>query len=476
MEVFNSFRDPDGSVLLTREHVWRFVNNDAALWLKDFLQLKAVTDWQQKGNLIGAVAASDEQIDEFQREFGTGFINRTDQTLFTHPRIDFPSFACEWAPEMLYDAGLLTLDLAEDLFAQTGWSIKDATPYNILFQGTNPVFVDILSFEKRSATNPLWLAYNQFLQTFLLPLLVNKEIGLSLNSIFLSNRDGLQISEVNGFFGKTKKLKPNVLSLVTVPHLLSKKAESSAGLYTSQNLKSAEKAEFILKQTFRRLRKQLKKVAPTQHRQSKWTDYTAYNQETIPDYMQAKHDFVCQVLDKIKPSKVLDAGCNTGIFSFAAARAGANVTAIDYDPTVIGQVYQTVKREKLSVLPLVVNLSRPTPALGWRFSENPSFLDRALGHFDLVMMLAVIHHMLVQERIPLREILKLAADLTKDWLIIEFVPPSDKLFKRLARGREHLHSSLTEESFAQTAAEFFTIVRSEKLPDTERRLYLMKRK
>jgi len=123
-----------------------------------------------------------------------------------------------------------------------------------------------------------------------------------------------------------------------------------------------------------------------------------------------------------------------------------------------------------------VNISRPTPRMGWRYSENPSFLDRALGRFDLVMMLAVVHHMLVQERIPLREIMRLAADLTTESLIVEFVPPDDKMFRRLTRGRDHLHKDLTTEKFTEISSEFFQIVRSEKLPDTKREIFLMTKK
>ena len=143
---------------------------------------------------------------------------------------------------------------------------------------------------------------------------------------------------------------------------------------------------------------------------------------------------------------------------------------------VIDRVYRNSKERQLRVLPLVLNLSRPTPSLGWRYSENPSFLDRAIGRFDLVMMLAVVHHMLVQERIPLREIFRLAADLTTDALIVEFVPPNDPMFRSLARGRDHLHADLTKESFMNAASEFFKIIKSNQLDQSERTAFLMRKK
>lgn len=475
MKVFHSFRDPQGRVVFTGKEVWRLIENGALTDLNEFLKQNFVEQWRLSGRIVRTVAADKSEIESFTRKFSEHAVSDSKFDLYKHERIDFPSYPYEWSPEMLYEAATLTLEIA-DFSLTEGWGIKDATPFNVLFEGTEPVFIDILSFEKRDEKDYLWLPYNQFVQTFLLPLLVNKEIGLPLQTIFLANRDGLAVSEVTRFFGILKQLKPEILSLVTLPGLLSKRAEGDAGLYEKKLLDSPEKARFILKQSLRRLRKQLAKAAPRSVYKSKWTEYTKYNQENIPDYMDAKQRFVTDSINTLKPLKVLDVGCNTGIFSLIAARAGAAVVAVDSDPAVVGRVFRVAKQENANVLPLVVNLARPTPRLGWRYSEIPSFLDRAAGHFDLVLMLAVLHHLLVQERISLREILRLAADLTRDALIIEFVPPDDKLFKRLTRGRDSLHQDLTTDNFDKTAAEFFTVITSIRLPETERRLYLMKKK
>src|SRR4029079_9111581 len=143
----------------------------------------------------------------------------------------------------------------------------------------------------------------------------------------------------------------------------------------------------------------------------------------------------------------LDVGANEGHFSFVAARQGASVVAIDSDPVVTGKIWREAVRNQRDVLPLVVDLTRPTPALGWRNQECESFLDRAQGHFDLVMLLAVIHHMLVTERVPLDEILGLVEDLTREYALIEFVAPQNPIFARIVRGRENLYSHLTIAAF-----------------------------
>ena len=159
-----------------------------------------------------------------------------------------------------------------------------------------------------------------------------------------------------------------------------------------------------------------------------------------------------------------------------AARQRATVVAIDRDVVALSDLWRRARSHHLDVLPLHVDLSRPTPAIGWRNQECPSFLDRARGGFDAVLMLAVLHHLLVAEGIPLAEILDLAAALTTDVLIIEFIDPRDPMFRRLARGRDELHAGLCREVFEHTCREAFDIVRSQGDAGSSRSLYLLRKK
>ena len=234
---------------------------------------------------------------------------------------------------------------------------------------------------------------------------------------------------------------------------------------------------FILRSLFKRLRRLLDRVAPVSGRRSSWTGYMGGY-----DTLQQRNNFRQSSCSSIVlsasfvPRSILDVGCNTGIFqSFLRlnpVRASWQSTVI---PVVAGDVWRVARKDRLDVLPLVVDLTRPTPAVGWRNRECLGFLERARDAFDAVLMLAVIHHMLVSERIPLVEIVDLTADLTRDLALVEYISPQDPMFKRLTRGRDELFTSLTTELFESTSRRRFEIVRSQKIEHTERHLYLLRK-
>jgi SAM-dependent methyltransferase len=376
---------------------------------------------------------------------------------------------------MLHAAGALTLDFAEQLLAD-GLGLKDASPYNVLFRGPRPVFVDLLSFEPRDADDPTWLPFAQFVRTFLLPLLVNKHFGFSLGDLLTTHRDGLEPEEVLRLLSPVQKLLPPFLTLVSIPAWLSaKEGTENPKIYQKRKLSDPAKAKFILGRVLGSIRRKLAATAPRAGRTSAWSDYMDKN-DYSQDYFPLKQAFVSVVMRDERPERVLDVGCNTGHFSAIAARAGASVVAIDYDAVVVGEVWRQADAENLDVLPLVVNLARPTAGIGWRNTECASFLDRARGQFDAVLMLGVIHHLLVSERIPLPEIISLAAELTTNALVIEFVAPDDPMFRRITRGHDHLYTYLTKEFFEETYGKYFDLVRCERLDQTSRWLYLMKKK
>jgi SAM-dependent methyltransferase len=184
---------------------------------------------------------------------------------------------------------------------------------------------------------------------------------------------------------------------------------------------------------------------------------------------------VAAALASSKPSRVLDVGCNTGVYSVIAADAGAEVVSIDTDLQTVDRLYANLKESGKNILPLCIDLAHPTPSAGWENRENASFLSRCSGHFDTVMMLAVIHHLLLRSQIPLDRIATLCSNLTTKNLILEWVPPTDSKFKELLRGRHALYTHITEATFREAFDRHFTVFHEELLANGRIMLHLQKR-
>ena len=472
-----SFRDPSGRLFTAGRRVLRIVDGPAMPDAMALLNSNRAKQCMDRGHLVKTGVLDSTEAAGLLEGFegALPFSGTGESMVLEHERVDFPSFPCEWSSEMLWAAGTLTLNLAE-AFLHDGIGLKDATPSNVLFRGPAPIFVDILSFERRDPTDPIWLPYAQFVRTFLLPLLVDKYFGLPSYGLFFEHSDGVRPDEVYGLLGPVRKLVPPFLTLVSLPVWLSRRLnQRDTAIYQGKHLSDTKKARFILQTLFRRLRRHLQRLAPKSGRSTDWSSYADSSGYSERDLL-TKKSFIEGMMTEFAPGRVLDAGCNTGYFSTIAARAGAKVVAIDYDPVVVGEVWRNASRDSLDILPLVVNLARPTPALGWRNSESPSFLTRAHHSFDAVLMLALIHHLVVTERIPLAEIVELAAQLTTDILLAEYVGPEDLMFRSLTRGRERRHLDLTKEFFEMTFRRHFEIVRTQQLTDTGRRLYLMRKR
>lgn len=472
-----SLRDPSGQVCILNERVLRIVNGQGLSDLQAFLTSAVSAEFVESASLVTTRFLNEQALAEVIEHADVRRIYEQSPgaTIVEHERVPFTSYPYEWPAEMLYAAAELTLDLAEKLL-NDGLGLKDATPYNVLFKGPRPVFVDLLSFEQRNPGDPTWLPLAQFVRTFLLPLLVNKHFGIGLAQLLTTHRDGIVSEEVLQLLSPVQKISPPFLALVSIPAwLAARDSAKDPKIYEKRTMPDAAKARFILRGLLKSMRRKLAQAAPNKKKTSVWSDYMEKNNYTR-DYFPLKQTFVTEVMREHQPRKIMDVGCNTGHFSVIAARSGASVVAIDYDAVVIGEVWRQADAEELDILPLVVNLARPTPSTGWRNQENSSFLERARGAFDAVLMLGVIHHILVSERIPLPEIIELAAELTTDLLVIEFVAPDDPMFRRITRGRDYLFDSLTKESFEEACNERFETLRCERLDQTSRWLYLMKKK
>jgi SAM-dependent methyltransferase len=472
----NSFRDPAGCLLEVNGRLLRAITGQGVPHLQSFLASSVAQTFIASDRVVQTRVLSEVEVRNLRAECGRQYLDGIDlHMLVEHQRVPFPSFPHEWSPELLHAAAMLTLDLSEGLLSEN-IGLKDAIPYNILFRGPEPIFVDVLSFQQRDPGDSLWLPYAQFVRSFIIPLLLYKHFGMSPGPVFLSRREGLELEDVYALSGPIRRFVFPFLTLITIPKWLGDTPYASdPKRYRKKQVTRPECAMFILRSLFKRLRRLLDRVAPVSGRRSSWTGYMEGMTHYTKEQLATKQLFVERVVREFRPRNILDVGCNTGFFSFLAAKSGARVVAIDSDPVVAGDVWRAARKDRLDVLPLVVDLTRPTPAVGWRNRECLAFLERARGAFDAVLMLAVIHHMLVSERIPLREIVDVVADLTRDLAVLEFVAPEDPMFQRLTRGRGELFTGLTTEVFESTWRRRFEIVRSQKIEHSDRHLYLLRK-
>jgi len=460
---FCSFRDPSGIVLKYNGRILRLIRKEHEGHLRKILENPQICNFIDDRVVPASKIVPESEFVQLVQELPS--IDHAEYSEFSicveHELIPFPSYPYEWAPEMLHCAAQLTVELCLKLSAQN-LGIKDASPYNVLFLGANPIFVDFLSFEARDPLDHVWLPYAQFIRTFILPLVVYRYNKTPLSQIFFNRSDGLELEEIYAMTSRLNLIKPGIFTLVTLPMLFSRLAGlvREPKIYQKQSASSVDLAKFILERIFKGLKKHLNNFKP-KPKSSKWTNYFAKEESYSFEEFERKERIVLGFLRRSKPERVLDIGCNLGHFSILAAKNNASVVAIDSDAAVISALWCKARKDSLDILPLVVDICRPSPSTGWCNGEHLSFLQRSKGAFDTVMMLAVVHHLTVTSRIPLEEIAKMCAEIAVRTLIIEFISPEDPLFCKIVRGRDALYAHLTMGYFENIFGKYFTLIAKE---------------
>jgi SAM-dependent methyltransferase len=386
-----------------------------------------------------------------------------------HPRVRIATYPWEWTSSQWLSAAELTLRLCDEAL-DDGWILKDATPLNVLFDGARPVLVDVLSFERRDPGSSLWLAYGQYVRTFLLPLLMKKMLQwpLELTSF---KRDGYEPAELYAAMGWTQRLSPSALMPVTIPALLDRRKGVQTGVRKTQPVRDAELTLHTLKRTVAGLRKRTRAAMP-RSANSEWAEYTSSQLHYSAAESEQKRAWIRGVLGDLRPGTVLDVGANTGEFSAMAAACGGEVVALERDADAAERIARVSAAKGLKVQTIHADLARPTPAVGWENRESSALLPRLEGRFEMVMLLAVIHHLLLLEQIPLRAIVELCHRLTKRFVLVEWVPATDPMFVSLMRGRDALYGSLSEHDLVASCNGLFSVLRKGTLGNG-RILYLL---
>lgn len=426
--TFTTFRDPDCQVWLEADRVLRLIQPHAVPWVLELTQLSFLREQVRQGNLVSAIEMK-----------GT-----PDRLVLEHERIEFPSYPHEWPPSLLAAAARRTLQLAREALP-SGLSLKEATPYNVLFRGAKAVFVDWTSFERHDPATTGWRAANQFVECFLLPLLVCARLHLQPRDLFMARREGLDRASAARLLPAWNRLGGPAFRYIT---------------RASQHARPVE-------EELDRLDHDLDLV---------WRRPDGPDPAPASGH-QTRQRFLEAAFRRHAPSTVLDIACKNGQFSLLAARMGAkHVVAVDEDPAGLDRLHTQAEAEALPVLPLQVNIARPTPPVGWLNSENPSFLQRMTGRFEFVLLLDWLHHLGVKERVPMERLAALCSQLSRSRLAIEFIGTRDLAFQRLLASNGPAPENWTEQHFESAWQAFFNIEQKTPLGAGDRSLYLMKRR
>lgn len=382
--------------------------------------------------------------------------------------VPFVSYPYEWCFGELRDAALLTLRI-QDAALDHGMTLKDASAFNIQFTGGAPVLIDTLSFERYRPGEP-WIAYRQFCQHFLAPLLLMGGVDVRLAGLWRAHLDGIPLDLASRLLPRGSWLRPGVMLHV---HMHAR----SLARHADTSLQAGTRAPAVSPTALRGLVDSLRSTIQGLRWRpagTEWADYVQtrrYSEQAV----QAKAALVRAYLGSVHPAPgmVWDLGANTGEFSRMAAEAGARVVAFDVDPAAVERNYQAVRAQGGSpILPLVLDLTNPTPGLGWAGEERDSWMRR--GPADVVMALALVHHLAIGNNVPLDSVAALLAGAAPR-LVIEFVPKEDEQVQRLLRSRRDVFPGYTCEGFEAAFATRFRTLRSDAIEGSGRRMYLMER-
>lgn len=453
-----SFRDRDGRIYRCGDRIVRGISAGA---LEDYRKLE-VTNFFRKftesGRIVGTreVAALDVPLADDEKARWAGFLE--------HERIPVVSYAYEWTFSMLRDAAVLTLDLLEAAI-QENMTLKDATPYNVQFVGGKPVFIDIPSFETLPAGST-WSGYRQFCEMFLFPLMLQAYRGIDIQPMMRSSIDGVRVQTMSRMFGFWQRFKKGVFTHVW----LQAKLDSKYG-GTSQNVKSDLKSAGFSKELIlanvRKTRKLVQKLS-WGGEGSEWGAYEEFHNYSESDH-ELKEAFINDCVRDGGAQTVWDIGANTGQFSRIAARHARQVLAMDIDHFAVERMYRKNTADGVSnILPLVQNVVDPSPNWGWRNSERSDLVSRARP--DLLLCLALIHHVVITANVPLDEFIAWLASLT-DQLVIEYVSRADDKVETLLRNKEDKYHDYSRENLESALAVHFDIRRKLPLESGHRFLY-----
>lgn len=451
-----SFRDPSGFVFRRHGAVLRQVNRSYATHFATLMDSGLYDELVGAGYLV-----AHETIDE-----DAPAPERALCVIRPEP-IPFISYPYEWCFGQLRSAALLTLEV-QRLALRHGMVLKDASAFNIQFLRGRPVLIDTLSFEAYEEGRP-WMAYRQFCEHFLAPLLLMRDVDPRLGRLSTLTVDGVPLDLASRLLPRRSYLSPSIQLHI---HQHARLSRRYGGRKVPEKVSTRGLSRSALVNLIEGLEHLVGGLA-WEPKGTEWADYDTDHGYSREDH-ERKGQLVAEMLERLEPARSWDLGANTGDFSRIARATGSWVLAADVDPAAVERNYQrSVGDGEQDIHPLLLDLRNPTPALGWGLRERESIVQRA--NADVVLALALIHHLAIGGNVPLARIAAWFAELAPH-LIIEFVPKNDPQVRRLLVSRPDIFADYSLAGFVAAFERHFKIRHQLSVGDSGRIIFHLERR
>ena len=454
MKEQSSFRDPSGHVFYQDGVVYRQINDCYRAQFDALMESGLYVKLTAEGMLIA------HQSVEWDKSDTAAYC------VIAPERVPFITYPFEWSFSQLKDAALTTLRIHRTAL-DYGMILKDASAYNIQFVRNTAKLIDTLSFEFYEE-GTAWVAYGQFCRHFLAPLLLMKHVDIRLQQLLRIYIDGIPLDFAS------KLLKRNHDALTT-QHIhwhakaIARHTEDGKSNSTQKPLQISKFSHIALIESLERMIERL----TLEGVKTEWMEYynhTNYSQEALAH----KEEILVQMLQTGETRSVWDFGANDGRFSRIALENGAEIAvAFDIDPMAVEQNYLAGKKSKQNIVPLLFDLTNPSPGIGFGNAERVPAEQRM--HPDCIIAFAIIHHLAISNNLPLGKIAEWMASISP-LLIIEFVPKEDSQVQTLLATRDDVFPEYNQVGFETAFSEYFLLVTSREITGSSRTIYLYERR
>jgi hypothetical protein len=450
----SSFRDPSGFLFYKNDSIYRQINK---FYKDDYQHLITSGLYSRLVESRLLIAHKEASI--------KGPVPDKAYKVIEPDRIPFISYPYEWCFSQLKDAALATFKI-EKIAMDYGMTLKDSSAYNIQFKNGKPVLIDTLSF-KKYVKGETWIAYRQACQHFIAPLALMAFRDIRLNQLFRIYLDGIPLDLASALLPSSTSFKASLLSHI---HLHSKSQKHFADRKLNVGSHKISRLSFLA--LIDSLESTVKKMK-WHPKGTEWADYyqdTNYSSQAFED----KKEIIKNLLQKTRSDILWDLGANDGFFSRIASSEGIYTVSFDIDPAAVEKNYlRSINNDETNILPLLLDLTNPSPPIGWENKERISIQER--GPADTVFALALIHHLAISNNLPIGKIAEFFSSICR-YLIIEFVPKDDSQIQRMLFTREDIFPDYAREYFEKKFKEYFTIKQIEKIKGSKRVLYLMQKR